>query len=248
MIAALLVAGAAALAEPAPARRVAERGRTLVSHRIPVTAACAAAGAVVLGRVTLAVAGAMAGATAIHMLRARRAASAERRRRAAVAAYLGAVSTNLQAGATLPDALARAGEQVGEAQVRADAMRIAHQARTGARLEPRVPELERLGVLWTLSVSRGVPLAKLIAALRDDIDHANRHRDATRAALAGPQTTAAVLAALPAAGVLMGTAMGASPIAFLTGGGLGGVLLVAGTALVCAGVLVSGRIIQGAGA
>ena len=248
MIAALLVAGAAALAEPAPARRVAERGRTLVSHRIPVTAACAAAGAVVLGRVTLAVAGAMAGATAIHVLRARRAASAERRRRAAAAAYLGAVSTNLQAGATLPDALARAGEQVGEAQVRADAMRIAHQARTGARLEPRVPELERLGVLWTLSVSRGVPLAKLIAALRDDIDHANRHRDATRAALAGPQTTAAVLAALPAAGVLMGTAMGASPIAFLTGGGLGGVLLVAGTALVCAGVLVSGRIIQGAGA
>lgn len=248
MIAALLVAGAAALAEPAPARRVAERGRTLVSHRIPVTAACAAAGVVVLGRVTLAVAGAMAGATAIHVLRARRAASAERRRRAAAAAYLGAVSTNLQAGATLPDALVRAGEQVGEAQVRADAMRIAHQARTGARLEPRVPELERLGVLWTLSVSRGVPLAKLIAALRDDIDHANRHRDATRAALAGPQTTAAVLAALPAAGVLMGTAMGASPIAFLTGGGLGGVLLVAGTALVCAGVLVSGRIIQGAGA
>lgn len=248
MIAALLVAGAAALAEPAPARRVAERGRTLVSHRIPVTAACAAAGVVVLGRVTLAVAGAMAGATAIHVLRARRAASAERRRRVAAAAYLGAVSTNLQAGATLPDALVRAGEQVGEAQVRADAMRIAHQARTGARLEPRVPELERLGVLWTLSVSRGVPLAKLIAALRDDIDHANRHRDATRAALAGPQTTAAVLAALPAAGVLMGTAMGASPIAFLTGGGLGGVLLVAGTALVCAGVLVSGRIIQGAGA
>lgn len=248
MIAALLVAGAAALAEPAPARRVAERGRTLVSHRIPVTAACTAAGVVVLGRVTLAVAGAMAGATAIHVLRARRAASAERRRRAAAAAYLGAVSTNLQAGATLPEALARAGEQVGEAQVRADAMRIAHQARTGARLEPHVPELERLGVLWTLSVSRGVPLAKLIAALRDDIDHANRHRDATRAALAGPQTTAAVLAALPAAGVLMGTAMGASPIAFLTGGGLGGVLLVAGTALVCAGVLVSGRIIQGAGA
>ncbi|WP_288866066.1 type II secretion system F family protein [uncultured Corynebacterium sp.] len=248
MIAAFLVAGAAALAEPAPARRVGDCGRTPVSHRIPVTAACAAAGAVVLGRVTLAVAVAMAGATAIRMLRARRAASAERRRRAAAAAYLGAVSTNLQAGATLPDALARAGEQVGEAQVRADAMRIAHQARTGARLEPRVPELERLGVLWTLSVSRGVPLAKLIAALRDGIDHANRHRDATRAALAGPQTTAAVLAALPAAGVLMGTAMGASPVAFLTGGGLGGVLLVVGTALVCAGVLVSGQIIQGAGA
>lgn len=248
MIATLLVAGAAALAEPAPARRVGGCGRAPVFHRIPVMVACVAAGAAVIGRATLAVAGAMAAATAIHVLRARRTARVERRRRAAAAAYLGAVSTNLQAGAALPDALARAGEQVGEAQVRADAMRIAYQARTGARLEPRVTELERLGVLWTLSVSRGVPLAKLIAALRDDIDHANRHRDATRAALAGPQTTAAVLAALPVAGVLMGTAMGASPLAFLTGGGLGGVLLVVGTALVCAGVLVSGRIIQGAGA
>ena len=98
MIAALLMAGAAALAEPAPARRVGDCGRTPVTQRIPVTAACAAAGAVVLGRVTLAVAGAMAGATAIHVLRVRRNASAERRRRAAAAAYLGAVSTNLQAG------------------------------------------------------------------------------------------------------------------------------------------------------
>ena len=111
-----------------------------------------------------------------------------------------------------------------------------------------MPELERLGTLWALSASRGVPLAKLVAALRDDIDHANRHRDATRAALAGPQTTAAVLALLPVAGVLMGTAMGANPLAFLTGGGLGGALLVVGTALVCAGVAVSRRIIEGASA
>ena len=69
---------------------------------------------------------------------------------------------------------------------------------------------------------------------------------ATRAALAGPQTTAVVLALLPLAGVLMGTAMGANPVAFLAGGGLGGVLLTVGTALVCAGVVVSQRIIQGA--
>ena len=57
-----------------------------------------------------------------------------------------------------------------------------------------------------------------------------------------------VLALLPIAGVLMGTAMGAKPLAFLTGGGLGGVLLVVGTALVCAGVAVSRRIIEGASA
>lgn len=248
MITALLVAGAAVVADPAPVGRVADGARRSALRIIPVTVVFATACAVMVGRVSLVVAAAMAGATAVHVLRTRRAAKVARRRSNAAAAYLGAVATNLQAGAALPDALARSEEQVEEAQLRDDARRIAHQARTGSQLDPRTPELERLGALWALSTSRGVPLASLVAALRDDIDHANRHRDATRAALAGPQTTAAVLAALPVAGVLMGAAMGASPLGFLTGGGLGGVLLVVGTALVCAGVLVSGWIIQGASA
>ena len=246
MIATLLIAGAAAVGQPAPAGRIVERGRTPGPRLIPATAICAGACAVVFGRVSLVVAAAMAGATGIHILRARRAARAARRRSSAAAAYLGAVSTNLQAGASLPDALSRAGEQVAEPELRREAMRMSHQARTGSRLETHVPELERLGALWAISASRGVPLAKLVTGLRDEVDHANRHRDATRAALAGPQTTAAVLAALPVAGMLMGAAMGASPLALLTGGGIGGVLLVAGTALVCAGVLVSRRIIEGA--
>lgn len=52
--------------------------------------------------------------------------------------------------------------------------------------------------------------------------------------------------ALPLAGLAMGTAMGAAPLGLLLGGGLGGVLLVAGTGLVCAGFLWSQRIISGA--
>ena len=248
MIAAMLIAAAVAVAAPAPAGRMAGHSRKRAPQLIPATVLLTAVGAVVFGRVSLVVAAGLAGATGIHVLRARRAAGAERRRSAAAATYLGAVSTNLQAGATMPEALARAVHSVGEGQLHREATRISHQARTGARLETQVPELERLGALWALSVARGVPLAHLVAALRDDIDHANRHRDATRAALAGPQTTAAVLAALPVAGVLMGTAMGASPLAFLTGGGLGGVLLVVGTALVCAGVVVSRRIVEGAAA
>lgn len=246
MIAALLIAGAAAVAGPAPVARMAHGANRSAPRLIPVTVVCATACAVAVGRVSVVAAAAMAGATAVHVMRTRRATKVARRRSAAAASYLGAVSANLEAGATLPDALARAGEQVEETQLRGDARRIAHQARTGTQLDPRTPELERLGALWAISTSRGVPLARLVAALRDDIDHANRHRDATRAALAGPQTTAAVLAALPVAGVLMGAAMGASPLAFLTGGGIGGVLLVVGTAMVCAGVLVSGWIIQGA--
>ena len=247
MITVILVAVAVAVAAPSPAYRVVERTLRPAPRLIPATVVLAGAGAVVFGRVSLMVAAAMAGATLVHVLRARRDDRAARWRSAAAATYLGAVSTNLQAGAAMPDALARAAEQV-PAPLHAEAARLAQLARSGAPLETHVPELERLGTLWALSASRGVPLAKLVAALRDDIDHANRHRDATRAALAGPQTTAVVLALLPVAGVLMGTAMGANPLAFLTGGGLGGMLLVVGTALVCAGVAVSRRIIEGASA
>ena len=247
MIAVILVAAAVAVAAPSPVNRVVERTLRPAPRLIPATVALASVFAVVFGRVSLVVAAAMAGATLVHVLRARRDDRAARRRSEAAATYLGAVSTNLQAGAAMPDALARAAEQV-PSPLQQEAARLRQLARSGATLETHVPELERLGTLWALSVSRGVPLAKLVAALRDDIDHANRHRDATRAALAGPQTTAVVLALLPIAGVLMGTAMGANPLAFLTGGGLGGALLVVGTALVCAGVAVSRRIIEGASA
>ena len=247
MITVVLLACAVAVAAPSPAYRVVERTLRPAPRLIPATVVLAGVGAVVFGRVSLVVAAAMAGATLAHVLHARRDDSTTRRRSEAAATYLGAVSTNLQAGAAMPDALARAAEQV-PPPLQQEAARLTQLARSGATLETHVPELERLGTLWALSVSRGVPLAKLVAALRDDIDHANRHRDATRAALAGPQTTAVVLALLPIAGVFMGTAMGAKPLAFLTGGGLGGVLLVVGTALVCAGVAVSRRIIEGASA
>ena len=247
MIAVVLLACAVAAAAPSPVYRMVERTLRPAPRLIPATVVLAAVGTVLLGRVSLVVAAAMAGATLAHVLHARRDDSTTRRRSEAAATYLGAVSTNLQAGAAMPDALARAAEQV-PSPLQQEAARLTQLARSGATLETHVPELERLGTLWALSVARGVPLAKLVAALRDDIDHANRHRDATRAALAGPQTTAVVLALLPIAGVFMGTAMGAKPLAFLTGGGLGGVLLVVGTALVCAGVAVSRRIIEGASA
>ena len=93
-----------------------------------------------------------------------------------------------------------------------------------------------------------MPIAGLLAAARDEIDTSLRHRAATDAALAGPKTTAVVLAALPLAGIAMGGAMGAHPVAFLTGPGIGGVLLVVGSALVCAGVIASGEIIRRAAA
>lgn len=250
----LLAAAAAAAAPPPPAARVDTQParRRPAPRAIPAAVALVVAAALVVDRASLVFAASMAAAAAVHAVAARREAAVAARRSQAAAAFLGHLATNLEAGAAPPVALARAADHLpadAPPELARDVARLKHHARTGAGVgafTADTPELARLGVLWALSATRGVPLARLAAAARDEIDLANRHRAATRAALAGPQTTAVVLALLPLAGVLMGTAMGANPVAFLAGGGLRGVLLTVGTALVCAGVVVSQRIIQGA--
>ena len=83
----------------------------------------------------------------------------------------------------------------------------------------------------------GLALADLLEAARSDLLGRIRFRQRTEAALAGARATAAVLAGLPALGVTLGQLMGAAPLRVLLGGGLGGVLLVLGTVLACAGLL-----------
>ena len=138
MITVILLACAVAVAAPSPAYRVVERTLSPAPRLIPATMAVAGVGAVVFGRVSLVVAAAMAGATLVHVLRARRDDRAARRRSAAAATYLGAVSTNLQAGAAMPDALARAAEQA-PAPLHTEAARLTQLARSGAPLETHAP-------------------------------------------------------------------------------------------------------------
>src|SRR5699024_5165621 len=81
----------------------------------------------------------------------------------------------------------------------------------------------------------GIPLSDVFEQAHNHIEARKRHRAATKASLQGPQATAIVLTLLPLAGIFMGTIMGANPVGFLLGGGIGGVLLVIGVALACAG-------------
>jgi tight adherence protein B len=60
------------------------------------------------------------------------------------------------------------------------------------------------------------------------------------ARMAGPRTSATVLAVLPALGVALGEAIGAHPLRLLTGPGQ--MLLAFGVALLCAGVAWCGRL------
>lgn len=104
------------------------------------------------------------------------------------------------------------------------------------------PELERVAAAWLIAENHGIALAELLDAARLDLLGRMRFRSRVDAGMAGARATAAVLAALPVLGLGLGQLTGAAPVMVLLSGGLGGVLLVVGTGLGCAGLLWTDRI------
>lgn len=107
----------------------------------------------------------------------------------------------------------------------------------GGLPEPVRLAVRRLSVAWSLADEHGIPLADLLDVVRRDLDATVRSARRTEARMAGPRTSAGVLALLPSAGIALGEATGAAPVAVLTGTGPGAALLIVGTGLVLAGVL-----------
>lgn len=170
----------------------------------------------------------------------------------ALAGFLGLCAGNLRAGAPMVEAMDHALANTPAEKTLKEALgSAARRARSGGGghavlAEAEIPDLKRLGTLWSTSEKHGIPLVTLIEQMRQRIDARERHHAATRAALQGPQATAVILSLLPVAGVLMGTAMGADPVAVLTGGGLGGVMLVVGVGLGVAGFIITQKILENA--
>ncbi|MEU5262462.1 type II secretion system protein [Amycolatopsis sp. NPDC021455] len=108
---------------------------------------------------------------------------------------------------------------------------------TAARLDTDLyaPALPELAAAWTLAKRHGLPMADILNAARRDAEAALAFARRTRAKLAGPRASAAVLTGLPALCVLLGQAMGAAPLKVLTDSAPGGVLLVIGSVLLWAG-------------
>ena len=104
---------------------------------------------------------------------------------------------------------------------------------------------ERLAVCWQLAQTHGLAMATLMRAAQRDIVERSRFSARVNAGMAGARATAAVLAALPLLGMALGQLLGANPLSFLLSGGVGGVLLVVGVTLGCAGLLWSDRITGG---
>ncbi len=260
---ALLAAAAGiALVSPAPVKRL---GPLLPPRSVPranwerlkpLIPVVTGAGVllVLLGdRLSVAVAALTATGTGVVLVRATLGRRQDLARARATATLLGHLIADLEAGADPGTALASAAEEVQSASA-PEVPRLVRAAATHARRghdpaavlagQDDLAELAQVGKAWGLAQRHGMALTGLLRTQREQITQRLRHEAATTASLQGPQATALILSALPLAGMLLGSGMGANPVAWLLGGGLGGTLLMAGTALNCAGLLIAHEIIR----
>ncbi|MGW5050601.1 type II secretion system F family protein, partial [Actinokineospora sp. NPDC004072] len=154
-----------------------------------------------------------------------------------LAESLRAMVAELRAGAT-PVAAAESAAADAPPQA-ADVLRTAAAA---ARLggQPPLSETTTAGAqiarAWHLATHHGLPLADTLDAVRSDIEERARFARRVDARMAGPRASAAVLACLPAAALLLGQSTGADPLAVLADTMPGQLLLLAGTAFAAVGL------------
>ncbi|MFE2426621.1 type II secretion system F family protein [Streptomyces sp. NPDC059373] len=205
---------------------------------------------------------ALAGAAAVPLagrwLRAREREAAVERRADAVTTLCSAVAGDLRAGlaphAALAGALGREGwpdrpELADAAVLLLAAARFGGDvpvALRSAAVQPGAEGLAGAAACWQVAVDGGAGLAdgldRIATALR--AEHAGR--EDLRAQLAGPRSTAVLLALLPAFGVILGTGFGADPLRVLLRTPVGFACLLAGGLLEWAGLAWTRRIVRSA--
>jgi tight adherence protein B len=222
-------------------RRVAASRRAAIARPVvlpwwaPVPAVAAAVGWW-SGSALLAATAGMAGLAAGRARSARAARLRAARGRAAALELVTGLAAELRGGADPRCALASAAAAHHPAVAAAARSPAADVTGALAAVDEGVGLLADLAAAWRVVELTGAPMAgpaaRLAAAARAD----EAVRREVAAQLAGPRATALLLAALPAAGVLLGTGLGADPVGFLLTTAPGRACLLAGTLLVTAGV------------
>ena len=119
-------------------------------------------------------------------------------------------------------------------------------ALAGLAGDPGDPLRSRVGAAVRLAERTGAPLADVLERIEADARGADRARAACAAQTAGSRATAWLLAGLPVAGIGLGYAIGADPLAVLLHTPIGAACAAGAVALQLAGLAWTGRIIHGA--
>ncbi len=240
---------AALLAAPPPRRRLLPPP-TRVRVRMPVLVGGAVLVVVLLPPavvVAVAILAATLGARRHRTRRARRRGVDSQRLAAALETLVGELRVGAHPVTAFGVAAAECDGPVGDS-LRAVAARarlgadVAAGLRAVAEASSVPAQWNRLAVCWQLAAEHGLAISVLMRAAQRDIVERQRFTARVEAGLAGARATAVILAALPVVGVLLGQLIGARPVAFLLGGGVGGWLLVVGVALVCVGLVWADRL------
>ncbi|MDQ6937778.1 MAG: hypothetical protein M3140_08725 [Actinomycetota bacterium] len=112
--------------------------------------------------------------------------------------------------------------------------------------DPQDPhdDLWSLAAAWRVRSACGASLASIVHRVELDVADAVDRRRTVDTALAGPRSSALLLALLPVLGILLGTAMGADPLGFLLSPGAGGLVLLVGVAADAGGVVLMRRLVD----
>ncbi len=221
---------------------------------LALAAAVALLGPPVPGRrvEALAMAGRLAGGASSRRASGRRrsfrswrASSSEASQRRALRAALAAVAGELAAGGR-PDAALGAAAAAGasHAALFTRAEKVAAAGGDVSAVLSEEPATAGLAGAWNLAEQAGAPLAAVVERVAADLDAVEEQRRAVAVALAGPRSSAAVLAALPALGLLLGASMGGRPLAFLIGSPAGLAVGAVGVALDLVGLWWMRRILR----
>lgn len=217
----------AALTPREPRQRRRSDARLLLAlSLLPVIALLGAAGAISTALLTFAV---------WRQRESKKRTKSEFATATAMAEALRTMVAELRSGAP-PATAADAAAEDAPSEVGAAMRALATSARFGVELPQGTGPQGQVVKAWSLSRRHGLPLADLLDAVRRDVVASARFLTRADASMAGPRASAAVLAALPGVGVLLGEAIGARPLHILTSTSAGHVLLVLGSALILAGV------------
>ncbi|TDQ04745.1 type II secretion system F family protein [Labedaea rhizosphaerae] len=175
-------------------------------------------------------------------------------------ATIAAVAGLAEALRSFADALRTGAHPVAAAEAAADdahpdaatvLLTIAAASRLGGDIEQALAttdlpalagHLPELGMAVRLSTRNGLPLADVLDATRRDLQLRARHAKTVQARMAGPRTTATILAALPLIGIALGESTGVSPIHVLAHTGIGQAMLVLGALLTSAGLVWTAKL------